>query len=656
MFNFCFSIPYVLGFIYFQNFILELLKKEYEVAFFGALFYICSPITIVSQMFNFLTPMWLVALFPIVAYYYVTYITSGNKIQILKVIAWSIILSFAYYAIPWELSLILPLSISACIVLCVLKLRVRIVIQKSIEFFSAIIFSQLFWIIPFITSLTYKGENDLGGRLTSKYLTDSFSPTVLATATGNILYPVLSMYHRTIAFNYDWNLKKIFLSYYDSATILGLIFIVILFLGFHNSRVILKNRVRHIFIFFSIAFVLSLFFFTVNIGPLKHVFLSFRYIPGFTIFRNFTDKFALGYIFIYAVLLTLCLFVIRRSSRFFIGIYIIGVTVILIYLIPVKNIVAAPFWKTKNINTNINIPDEYLDFVKRISSKLPSTSNIISLPQNIASYAVITEDNGTNAYIGTSPFKFFTGINDLSGSMSFTDEISQNIQKHIVTRNYEQLLLLLGQLNIGYAIVSKNIPLEVKNTFLYDKNYLQAQDQTLYDSILDKRIIQSSKSNYELYSLKNSPVLFKSASNIQYKKINPITYKISMTEFIGQDELIFYETYHPGWKLFIQKKRFNTGVMSVFSNMLSLSKEILFDLSHTHNTPYGNSWKIDSNSIIPPNKNFEYTSNADGSINVTLLLFFLPQIYVYLGFFMTFLFLILLWIYLSSKRIYKHYE
>jgi hypothetical protein len=269
--------------------------------------------------------------------------------------------------------------------------------------------------------------------------------------------------------------------------------------------------------------------------------------------------------------------------------------VTVINLLPVKQIVNSPLWTTDSVYRTVNFPKEYTNFIGEVKKIVPDGQNVISFPQNIASYAIITEENGRNAYIGTSPLRFFAGVNDLTGGMSYTSEITERIRQDIDDRKYHDLLSLLQELNTGYLIQVKNIPEEVLESYLFDKNYLISQDRNLIDSISEKQIYKSLNGNYVLFKLKNSPSLFTSNGKIEYHKISPVEYKIFVSRLNKPTELTFHQTFHPGWEL--------SAVKSIESKRLK--------------APFGNRWVIDS------------SLNDSGKIEIKL--FFTPQTHFYLG-------------------------
>ncbi len=639
LFYFTFSSVFIIGFLYFQKLVREIIGKEYTISYVAALIFIFSPITIVSHISHFLSPVWLIPLSPIILYYYIRFIKKGEVKDVFKATAWSIFLSLAYYAIPWLLGLLIPLLIAGILLLILSKNKTRELIKRTITFAFFIITSQLFWIIPFFISLISHKGNDLGSKIVSEELLDSFIPTVYSTAKGSILYPLIDLYHRQIAFDFSWPLKDVFKNFFDPLIFINIIFIIVLFLGINKYKAALLRNEAKVYISFFMAFLIALYLFTVNIGFLKYIFILFGNLPGFSMFRNFTDKFSLGYIFIYAIFLSMCLFVVKKKLKSYPLLLFLTLTVVIINFLPAKKIINVPLWKTNDIYQTVNLPNEYLSFTRDVRARLSSTDNVIVFPQTISAYSIITEDNEKNTYIGTSPFKFLSGVNDLTGELSYPPAIADKIKNLIKERNYENLLTLLQQLNIGYIMVTHNIPRGVYNSYIFDKKYLAYQDKILIDNLTGEVILKSEKGNYILYRLKNSSKVVSSTGEIQYSVINPTRIQIGISNLKGKQRILFYESYHSGWKMYPFAK----------SNRFILSSPI-FEDSHKPHAIYGNGWEIDSETIKSTLDKSHYVQHQDGSIDFTLTLYFLPQSYLYIGILLTFLSLLGAGIYVIKKN------
>ncbi len=645
LFYFTFSLPLILGFIYFQKFVLLIIKSEYYAAFVVALLYILSPVTMFSQLLYFLSPAWLIALFPIYAYYFLKYIQHGGSTDVYKVVFWAILFSFANLGVPWLGGLFLPFI--PAIILFFIRDRRSILpyVKRSVIFGISLAVSQLFWVVPFVISLLYQGDIGYAARVTDAAAT--FAATVNGTATGNVIYPLLTFYHRQFLSDINQPLVAIFANYYDYILPISLIFVVILAMGILQYKKVFRNEHLYVFHIFLIAFLAALYFFTVNIGVLKDIFILMGYIPGFGMFRNFTDKFALGYIFVYASLLYICLFVIHKTSKFYRLILVTAFIAVFLNAAPVKQIVDSPLWTTKDISRILNIPSEYLSFMDDIRKNIPPSGQIFSLPQNIASYAIITEDDGRHTYAGVSPVKFFTGVNDLSGSGSYPPQIEEQIKGAIIARNYEKLLTILRKINVSHVMVTNNTPPSVRKSYMYNADYLSYQDQALVDAIVDKEVMRSTQGNYVLYQLKNPTMVITSQANIDYIRVSPIQYEVTVRGISSPQKLLFAETYHPGWKVYPST---GAGKTDNETTLYTKLDKALFVDSHKPASSYGNEWTIDPMAIRALGSSY-YTSNTDGSVNAKIVLYFQPQIYAYVGAILTFFSLSVVFIYLKKQKI-----
>lgn len=648
-----FSLPMILAFIYFQKFVGELSKdKNSFLKYIATLFYILSPITIVNQLSVFLTSIWLLPLIPIMGFYFIRYIKTSRLIYIIFGILFSITLSIGLYSIPWMFGMLLPLILGSFLYSVIYSpFEIKKFLKKTTVFLVFIGLSHLFWIIPLFFSVVLREQANLGSRSLSGDVQNTFIPTVLATATGNILYPLMNLFHRQIAFDFDWALENVFMNFYDKIFLLNFFFIVLFFLGIIAFSKLLRRLESKAYLYFLLIFLISLYFFTVNIGPFKNLFLLFNNIPGFVMFRNFYDKFALGYIFFYSVIVFFSLLFIKKAfPKFYLP--FIGAATILVILnfLPAKDIINGPLWTTKDIYKDAIISNEYLLFLEEIRRNISSTSNILSLPFNSAAYSIIGEDKSSNHfYIGTSPVKFLTGINDLSGGLSFPPSISSEIIEHFINKDYQKINVFLERHNVNYVLVTKNIPDEVKKSYLYDSKVLESMDNQLIDEITGKKILISEKGNYELY-VANNPKSLISSRNVTFQKVNPTKYRLYVSGLKKAEDLLFLEPYHGSWKLFLEKnpdkvwcdkkrevKNENIveceGLPKIYQGeeIGYLFKESVFDKEHSPLEAVNNKWIVDPEEIKRSFGNSYYSKNKDGSINIEMTLYFKPQSYFYLG-------------------------
>lgn len=651
-----FSLPLILGFIYFQKALRELLKNEdrYRLEVFaGSLFYVFSPIIILDQMFIFLISIWLLGLIPILIYYFIKYVRTGKFQYVYLASLWCLFLSFALYAAPWFLGFVLPIGLGLLIVsIFYPKKDIFTFFKFSIIFFGFMLFTQAFWLIGFISTYINIGQNSFASKFLSKTFVDTFSPTVNATATGTIMYPLLNLFHRQISVDFVWKLKDVFIAFYDKIYILNFTYLIILAFGILSYKKYLSKDNRKIFLILLLAFIFSLYFFTVNIGPLKDLFLLFRYIPGFTMFRNFYDKFAISYVIIYASIISTSLITISKKypkkrkyvlSTFFI--------VVFINLLPIKETVNAALWTTNNVYKSMQMPDEYMNTMKFISQNISSSNNILSIPFGTSIYTVVKDKDTNSVYVGLSPVKIFSGVNDISGHLSFnfTDE-ADIVDGVIVNKQYDKFKKILFKHNVNFLLVTKNIPSEILNSsWLYTKEILDAENSDLTSSLVADKIYTSSHGNYELYTSREQNSLLVS-KGLYFKKVNQVKYILYIKGIQGNQKVVFNDSYHPGWSLYLQKNPFlgfckngsynkttDTHECRITQKMFELNdlsysfKKPIFDNRKPIVDANDNEWMINTNYIKANFDKQYYKINKDGSIDIEMIMYFKPQNYFYIG-------------------------
>jgi hypothetical protein len=344
----------------------------------AALVYCLSPILIIMQYAVFLYAVWTVGVLPAFLYYWIVYLKTGKAQNLIFVSLLSIILAMAFYSIPWVLGFLLALVVGLLVVIYVNRLEIpKTYISRMFHFIGVVTLVHAYWLLPFSMNFLARGSNSYGSTILSVETANTFSPTVSSTAIGNIVYPLLNLFHRQIAFNFNWPLKQVFLNFYDKIMVLDLIFPTLLLIGLLYSKRFLTKEQKNIYVIFLVAFTFSLFLFTVNIGPLKQIFLFLGYMPGFVMFRNFYDKFAVGYVFSYSIVLFFSLIIIFEYSKRIVK-YLIPLLIILLLLnaAALKSLINKPLWTTKDTGLNIAISTEYLDFMNQVKVTEDRTTNI----------------------------------------------------------------------------------------------------------------------------------------------------------------------------------------------------------------------------------------------------------------------------------------
>ena len=111
--------------------------------------------------------------------------------------------------------------------------------------------------------------------------------------------------------------------------------------------------------------------------------------------------------------------------------------------------------------------------------------------------------------------------------------------------------------------------------------------------------------------------------------------------------IYFTDTFHKGWTLFVRKENlFNT--LNKKGGIASKEYKITEAFSI-------NSFNIDAEFIKKTVPKDQYIQNDDGSVNIEATLYFVPQIYIYLGAVITFVFFsLLISLYLMYRKVLKN--
>lgn len=550
--NFCISSIFILWFFYSKKY-LDYIGwwDNHRLSMICSFIYISSPILYFNQINSFLYCIRLVALIPFILYNWALYINEWRKTNLLYSILWLICFSLAVFSIPWLLWFLLPFSIIYLIYICI---NYKIFSFKRLFIFLWLwLLSQIFWLLPFATQFIYKWSSWWSDVL-SKETSDTFTPTVKSTSYGNwIIDPMTNNFHRKIQQNFSWESNKIQKNWYDRVYYISFayIFIILIWL-FYSSKIDKKNQQLYYLSF--VWFLISLFLFTVKIWVLEQVFLSFGKIPWFVMFRNFFDKFSLWYLLFFVCIIYQSMIIIKKNNIYIYNILLYVILWLSIYTsIPLLKgtLLNVPLRTTQNIKRNMNIPNEYFDFLKKVKDKLSPTQSIFILPYGISSYSYIQWNNSNEYFIWRSPIELFIWINDYSWRLSFRAKVAQNIENEIKASNYKKIFKILDQYNVKYIINFPKLNSELLKSYLFDQE-LSLYQSWMVNNKLVKKILTSKSWNYELYKInyKNNWI-FESNQILSFEKKRSYYYNLRFNLKNNQLlKLLFKDSFHSQRKLY----------------------------------------------------------------------------------------------------------
>ena len=389
---------------------------------------------------------------------------------------------------------------------------------------------------------------------------------------------------------------------------------LVIILGF-----LLSGKKQKDYLLIVMFFFITTFLFSANITEIGVNFYRILfYIPGFTMFRNFSGQWQWTQAFFYALLFGYSLFLIlSKFKKKLVYIAVLGLLCLLVFSswsFLSGKIFRQPHRTTDNVSQIIEMDPAYEEILSFFKNN-PIDGKVFDFPFTEFGYQVVPGKN-KGAYIGVSPISFLTDKRDFAGHQilyPFSDTFLDLIKK----KDYNSIKRLFGILNIGFIFLNTdarayneyfpNIPYTLLIKILPDSKILT----DFVGKISDGKIFQSG--SYIIFNLdrktylphfyipttlvpygekndwmgqntsffvgtsENDPRIaylkkeickevlldpceiykakkVRNIPSIQYMRINPTKYKVILSGITEPFNLIFSDQYNKAWKAFISPK------------------------------------------------------------------------------------------------------
>lgn len=498
-------------------------------------------------------------------------------------------------------------------------------------------------ILPFLSS-----EIQFVDKLQS---TQSFGGDALnyVRATSNSLLNIFSSqiqkYHFPVVNLFD---GIVFKEYLPMLFFLPYLLIVIPLLQLKKN--INREHKKAIIVFFIIF--LSTVILSARIAyPFETITSFFFKIPGSLLFRS-PDKIFIYLQFFLTILVFLSLRLINKRILKIFVFFLFLVSSYMFYGGGITKYLTQGYennlitQKADGYKVLVKIPDEYLKLPSVIDSDKKNQS-IISLP-----YSVVNSLNWSNY-----PKWNFVG-HDVLFLLFNKPYISANMYDHptkettLSFRNFEQanaepekLLEIIKSFGGQYVIYHKDIEPSWLENSIHTKNSL--------DSLAQQGLISQIEDNsyFTLYKLPNNelqPLIELQGGSLTFEKINPVKYRL-LLHVTNDSKLVFLQSFNSQWKLFAQKtpatswckgkflyqshNALECDDANTFFNFSDLGMLLgsKFDKEHSMEGTYANAWNLSKNEILRTFSDGQKKVNSDGSVDIELILYFVPQTYFYYG-------------------------
>jgi hypothetical protein len=556
------------------------------------------------------------SLLPLLVYYINKFI-KNNSLSLRDAVILSLIIFASSFCITLFATIVLILPIYIFI-----KLSFKKILQldyKKIGFiFITLILLFSYFIVPYILELSFGSSGATATNL-------------INSTAGLQQKGVLSMFlfYFTWVIYTPWGPRSVFtfykylLSPFYMATVLSLYVVIVSY--FLRKKSIIKEVIPYI--------ILLLLGMLIGKGPQEPFGFVWSSLVNFntifTVFRSPDSKFGIIILFSLTAIFLHIFKNYRKSIP--LKIYLLIATVIIALPLFTGEAVLGKKVTGESGYFITSISPEYSSALKILNSD-SSLANVVSYPE--PGYGPFIEEGG-NIFIGQDKLEM------LSKQPFIHSNIAGNVEFNNLTKKiYENFDFSSdSELNIKYFILNKNIMNQDENNLdNFRKNLLkQFQVKKLIDNNVLELYLDEDKSFIPKISLKNNK------AKINFKYINPTKYLITIDDLNEPDELVFLESFNKNWQLYSTDDLSSYNKGSFLSDWQFLFKKPIFNSQHREIYNYANSW------VLNP---------VDNKNQLSLILYYKSQSYIYVGLFITLITLIscLFYIILSTLKNLKNKE
>ena len=528
------------------------------------------------------------------------------------------------------------------------------IFRNAMLIFIIQLFLCSFFLVPWvINSFIYIPQFVHGGVLFPDYLTiikdSSFSIiNTFFLSSATYYFPYNNLY---------FDLEKINLIAPFS---LGYIFTLIFTLFFQKKKQ--EKEWINFMIFFLILFFLLMRF----TPPFEKINYYIYKIPIFSVFRS-PEKLFVFLPFFFIILLALLLNFSKFSKKVTSALLIILILIPFpFYLGGIPKYLGSPnIYRASHI---FKIPIDYLS-IKSFLDKENLDLSIIDLPPNYKT--AIWQRYPELNYFGVTPFgmlyknRYIVTSNFEHPSISNKSFEDYNLEGKI---DIKKFLGLIQKFSGKYILIHKDLDKEpMDHSVLIYETIFKLENLDIIKKIEDNN-------HFTLYELdKKYQVPLISTDNntkLYFQKISPVKYKIYISGLKEKTNIEFHQSYHSWWKIYINSNMknnwgdpnyyyANTNTIEYkpdfrvidFEDFSYLWKNSIFDKEHSLVKGYANNWEISPDYIKNNFQNKFYKENPDGSIDISLTVYFKEQIYFYSGLILIGLFFSSLVVFIIFKKI-----
>ncbi len=561
--------------------------------------------------------IYLIAATPMVLYLFIQSVRKRNLLYVFSASLALSVLSTNLSSLPWTIPILIT---STPILVYEFWKNKKVFVFHALLFGISYIFLNISWLFHLVyLTINHTGLTDTLGTYSSPdFIKANIAGTLGTTTLFSPLNGVLNQLEVGLV-------NKLSVVSYINLVFIAVIVSAGTFIHREKNRILATSYVLGL-----LSLLISWFLMTPNFshwGPKVFIWLSLH-VPFFTMFRNMFDKFSLTTSFYYALTLGIGLSVLTKHILDKKLHLIAG---IILFVTIAMNAYPSLLLRTEHVGVQAKLSGIFNDDFNNLTAyvlKLPNPSRILWLPLNYPTF-VNVEDKyfPGHYYSGPSPLRFLANRQDYTGQFSFITStniaIGDSIFPMIKDKKYAQFGHMLQLLNARYVIWDKQQLPDSMTSYLYggDNRFVfKIQTKEFMNEFLGKKLkdfgnryslyeINPKYNNDRIYLTDDYNTFPKNLPNVAYEKISDSLYKINLTKIKNSQKLVFLDSYYRDWTLYLEgpkPKAYHKG----------------------KNVPvqgFANGWEIDPREIKSDFSSDYYSTNPDGSLNISMKLYFEPE-------------------------------
>lgn len=394
----------------------------------------------------------------------------------------------------------------------------------------------------------------------------------------------------------------------------------------------LKSDRNIFFVLFLSLLIIAIFFAKGAQAPFGGIFqYLFDHVPFFSVFRSADHRFGFAVVLSVA---TLLVYASARLNKYFLIIALSFLMLLQSYPLFTGTAIRGEDIPGEYFDRIIHIPEQYQEVADFLNKKEDASGYVLVLPSVQYGRYILDEDSDEE-YVGQDLFPKI--INKPFVYISTSTGMSRGSEKSMELLMKQKSYQLLNQFPIRYIILRSDIPCTGECLSIKEQ---QANKE--FRSIFKNK-------TFSVYELRDSLPMV-SAPNALFRMVNPTKFRVNLQNVSQGEVLRLGLSFHKNWKVYLNKKDNllscdpkNITSYPSFSVKECIEKKSffegdewrflfeksLFDEDHVLDNGYGNAWTINTELLQQQYSGDFYSRNDDGTLNMSLTVYYQPQSWFY---------------------------